>query len=335
MIEKIKHLPKIGFGTFGNDKNDATVIADSVLTAIKSGYRLFDCASIYGNESQIGEIFNQAITQNLCTRQDLIVMSKVWNDKHGEGDIIASCKQSLQDLGLEYIDIYFVHWPFANYHAKGCTIDSRNMDSRPFFKNEFIKAWREMEWLKDNGFVREIAMSNMTIPKFNAVLPDCRIMPYAHEMELHPSCQQYQLVEYCRTHGMEIIGYCPIGSPDRPARDMTDSDVIDTDMPEVVAAAIAHNCHPVTICIKWAVQNGWTPIPFSSRESNIVSNLNAVVSNPLTDSEMSSINAADKNSKLVKGHVFLWNGARDWRDLWDMNGKLEDWVLQGKTWIVK
>ena len=335
MIKEKIILPKIGFGTFGNDKYDSQTIADSVLLAIKNGYRLFDCASVYGNEKQIGEVFKSATQAGYCTREDLIITSKVWNDKHDDGEVIASLKKSLTDLGLEYIDIYFLHWPFPNFHDIGCSVDSRSIDSRPFFADEFIKVWRQLEWLKDNGYVREIAMSNMTEAKFEQVLPQCRIMPYAHEMELHPSFNQSQLVKYCRDHGMEILGYCPLGSPNRPTRDTTADDVVDTSIPAIISIAETYSCHPATICINWAVQNGWTPIPFSSNERNIICNLNAQSSPPFTDAEMNAINASDVGCRLVKGHVFLWNGATDWRDLWDMDGKVEEWVQDGESWTIK
>ena len=129
-------------------------------------------------------------------RKDLFVTSKVWNDMHGEGKVLESCRKSLQDLQLSCIDLYFVHWPFPNYHAPGCDGDSRNPDSRPFSVEEFMSTWRQCEQLVDEGKVRYIGMSNMTVPKLEAVLPLCRIQPAALEMELHPGFQQPELFDY-------------------------------------------------------------------------------------------------------------------------------------------
>lgn len=106
---------------------------------------------MYGNEKEIGDVFASAFADGIVRREDVTVMSKVWNDCHGEGRIAESCKQSLSDLGLEYLDVYFMHWPFPNYHARGCGGDSHNLDSRPFFAEEFSKAWRQMEELKRGG----------------------------------------------------------------------------------------------------------------------------------------------------------------------------------------
>lgn len=328
-------LPKIGMGTFGSDKYDEKTVSEAVKNALKLGYRLFDCASVYGNEADIGRVFSEAFQSKTVRREDLIVMSKVWNDCHGDGEVIGSCMRTLKDLRLTYLDVYFMHWPFPNYHAKGCSGDARNPDSRPFFKEEFLASWREMEWLKRNGFVREIAMSNMTIAKFEAVYPDLEIMPFAHETELHPSFQQQKLFDYCKEKGMKVIGYCPLGSPNRPERDRTPEDISDTEMPEIKKIAEKKGCHPAEICLAWAMKRGQIPIPFATKERNLVKNLAVADTVTLTDEEFSVLSGLDRGNRLVKGQVFLWNGARDWHDLWDENGTLENWMPDGGQWVKK
>lgn len=328
-------LPKIGMGTFGSDKYDESVVAQSVENALRMGYRLFDCASVYGNEKQIGEVFARAMQEGIVKREEIIVMSKVWNDMHGEGQVIASCKQTLQDLGLDYLDVYFVHWPFPNYHAKGCDVTSRSADSKPFFVEDFMVVWRQMEWLKRNGYVREIAVSNMTIPKFEAILPLCEIQPFANEMELHPTFQQKELYAYCQQHGIRIVGYCPLGSPNRPERDRTAEDIADTQVDVIRDIAKAHNCHPAEVCLAWAIGNGHTPIPFASQERNLRSNLAVAQNVVLTQQEMEAIAAIDQNNRLIKGQVFLWRGSDDWHDLWDEDGKLAPWQFDKDQWIKK
>lgn len=328
-------MEKIGMGTFGSDRYDEDVVANAVYKAIKIGYRMFDCASVYGNEKQIGEVFKRAFDEGLVKREDLYITSKVWNDKHGEGKVIESCLQSVEDLGIGYIDLYFMHWPYPNYHAKGCDVNSRSADSKPFFVEDYMTAWRQMEELKDRGIVRDIAMSNMTIPKFEAVLPLCRIKPVAHEMELHPSFQQKELFDYCVSKGIKPIAYCPLGSPNRPDRDKEEDDVVDMQMPEIVNIAEKYGMHPAEVCLKWAIQRGQIPIPFASKAKNLLSNFRVVDSKPLSDEDMLEISKADKNCRLVKGHVFLWKGAKDWHDLWDEDGKLPAYELKNDVWIKK
>ena len=123
-------MPAIGMGTFGSDKYSAEQVSNAVYGAVENGYRLIDCASVYQNEKEIGEVLRRLFNNGVVERKDLFITGKVWNDMHGEGEVTASCKQSLLDLGLDYLDLYFVHWPFPNYHAPGCDGDSRNPDSR-------------------------------------------------------------------------------------------------------------------------------------------------------------------------------------------------------------
>lgn len=317
-----EQIPCIGMGTFGSDQFGPEQVSAAVAGAIRCGYRLFDCASVYGNEALIGEVFAQAFSEKVVAREELFIVSKVWNDMHGQGDVLLSVAQTLKDLRLDYLDGYFVHWPFPNYHAPGCDGDARNPDSVPFSPDRFMATWRQMERLHDMGLVRNLGMSNMTIPKLEAVLPQCRIRPTLIEMELHPSFQQNELYDYCVTRGIQPVGYCPIGSPNRPERDKTPEDVTDTEIPAVVEIAAAHNVHPAIVCLKWAAQRGQIPIPFSVKERNYISNLRAVTEDPLTDEEMARLAGVDANCRLIKGQVFLWEGAKGWEDLWDLDGEI-------------
>ena len=311
-----EEIPCIGLGTFGSDKYGPEEIAEAVYEGIRIGYRIIDCASVYQNEDLIGKSILRAEAQEIIKRDELFVTSKVWNDMHEH--VRESCEKSLRDLNLDRIDLYFVHWPFPNYHAPGCSGDSRNPDSRPFSVEEFVSTWRQCEKLVDDGLARYIGMSNMTVKKLEAVLPYCEILPAALEMECHPSFQQQELYEYAIEHGIQPIGYCPLGSPSRPERDRTADDIADFQMPEIVEIAKRHNVHPAVICLKWAVQRGQIPIPFSVRKEQLEANLMAAAGDPLTEQEMEQIRLADKNCRLIKGQVFLWEGAGGWEDLWDM-----------------
>ena len=308
-------VPSIGMGTFGSDRYGPEEVSAAVGGAIRCGYRFFDCASVYGNEDLIGKVFEDAFQAGVVKREELFITSKVWNDKHGQ--VLASIEKSLADLRLSYVDAYFVHWPFPNYHAPGCDGDSRNPDSVPFSAKRFMSTWAQMEEIYDKGLAHYLGMSNMTISKLEAVLPRCRIKPELIEMEQHPSFQQRELFEYCRGQGISVIGFCPIGSPNRPERDKAPGDVADTALPEVVEVAKAHGIHPALVCIKWAVQRGSIPIPFSVHEKNYSVNLHSVTEDPLSADEMELLKKAERNCRLVKGQVFLWPGAKGWEELWD------------------
>ena len=315
-------IPCIGLGTFGSDRYGPAEVSAAVGGAIRAGYRLFDCASVYGNEDSIGKVFEEAVKSGVVKREELFITSKVWNDMHGKGNVLLSLARTLRDLRLDYVDAYFVHWPFPNYHAPGCDGDARNPDSVPFTADRFMSVWEQMEKIHRMGLAKHIGMSNMTIPKLDAVLPRCKIQPALIEMELHPSFQQQELFDYCAKRKILAIGYCPIGSPNRPDRDKAPGDLVDTELPEVVSVAKAHNIHPAHVCLKWQVQRGSIPIPFSVHEKNYAANLRCVTEDPLTPGEMALITKAEKKCRLVKGQVFLWPGAKSWEDLWDIDGTI-------------
>jgi alcohol dehydrogenase (NADP+) len=315
-------IPCIGLGTFGSDRYSPDEVSAAVGGAIRLGYRLIDCASVYGNEDLIGRILDETLKAGAVKREELFINSKVWNDMHGRGDVLLSLAKTLRDLRLDYVDAYFVHWPFSNYHAPGCDGDARNPDSKPFSTDRFMGVWREMEKIYRLGLAKHICMSNMTIPKLEAVLPLCAVKPALIEMELHPGFQQIELFDYCVKRGIQPIGYCPIGSPNRPDRDKAPGDLVDTELPEVAAVARAHNIHPALVCLKWQVQRGSIPIPFSVHEKNYAANLRSVTGDRLSPVEMASLAKADRNCRLVKGQVFLWAGAKGWEDLWDLDGKI-------------
>lgn len=311
-------IPCMGMGTFGSDRFTPEQVSGAVGGAIKAGYRLFDCAAVYGNEDQIGEVFQKAYDEGTVKREDLVIMTKVWNDMHR--DVKKSCYKSLKDLRSDYFDIYYIHWPVPNYHAPGCSVDSRNPDSKPFSVDEFLDTYSQIEELVKEGVVKGIGISNMTIPKLEAVLPKLNIQPVVCEMELHPCFQQKELYDYLVAHDIQPVGFMPIGSPTRPERDMMPEDIADIQLPEMQAIAKAHGIHPAVVSLKWAVQRGQIPIPFSIHENEYVSNLASTLSDPLTDEEMATIATLEKNNRLVKGQVFLWHGANDWHDLWDEDG---------------
>jgi alcohol dehydrogenase (NADP+) len=312
-------MPAIGLGTFGSDHVTPAQVAGAVRGAAAAGYRHFDCASVYGNEPEVGGALQSVISDGI-KRRELWITSKLWNDKHGEDDVIASCRKSLADLRLEYLDLYLVHWPFPNFHPPGCDVTSRSADSKPYIHENYMKTWRKMEDLVDQGLVRQIGTSNMTIPKLKLVLRDARIKPAVNEMELHPHFQQTELFQFVVDNGIHPIGYCPIGSPGRPERDRTAEDTAPTEDPVIVEIAQRHGIHPAVVCIKWAVQRGQTPIPFSI--NNYRANLAGVVGDPLSEDEMQQIAGLDRNCRLIKGQVFLWKDGQTWEDLWDIDGEI-------------
>jgi len=314
-------IPAIGLGTFSSDRYSGEAVAEAVQGAIAVGYRHIDCAAVYGNERLIGQSL-RAVMRNGLRRDKLWITSKLWNDRHGEKDVIPACEQSLKDLGLDYLDLYLVHWPFPNHHAPGVDVASRDPHAQPYIHEAYMRTWRQMESLIDRGLVRHIGTSNMTVPKLQRLLADASIKPACNELEAHPHFQQPELFQFVVNNGIVPIGFSPIGSPRRPDRDKLDEDTVDIEDPVIVRIAARLNVHPAVVCVKWAVQRGSIPIPFSIHREKYLSNLRGVVSDPLTDAEMDEIARIDRGCRLIKGHVFLWKDGQSWEDLWDPTGQI-------------
>jgi diketogulonate reductase-like aldo/keto reductase len=311
-------IPCIGLGTFGSDSVPHEVVAENVRKAIYSGYRHIDCASVYGNEKNIGYMLNKIFSSGYLKREDLWITSKVWNDMHER--VIESCQQSLKNLQIDYLDLYLVHWPFPNFHPPKCDVSSRSPNAIPYIHEKYMNTWRQMEKLVEMGIVKNIGTSNMTIPKLKLLLRDAKIKPACNEMELHPHFQQDELFNFCLVNDIQPIAYCPLGSPGRPERDRTSDDTVDLEDPVVIKIAKRLNVSPASLAIKWAIQRGQIPIPFSV--NHYFENLEAVVNVQLTENDMEEISEIDKNCRLIKGQVFLWKDNQSWEDLWDLNGEI-------------
>jgi diketogulonate reductase-like aldo/keto reductase len=314
-------LPAIGLGTFGSDAVPADAVADAVLGAVEAGYRHIDCASVYGNERAIGHSLRRLFASGL-RRDELWMTSKLWNDKHGERDVVVSCEQSLRDLQLDYLDLYLVHWPFPNYHPPGCDVHARSPGASPYIHARYMATWRSMERLVAMGLVRQIGTSNMTVPKLELLLRDAEIRPAVNQMELHPHFQQPAFVRWLLDRGIVPVGYSPLGSPGRPARDRTPADTVDMEDPVVVTIARRLGVHPSVVCLKWALQRGVVAIPFSVNPAHFLSNLRASVTPPLDGEDMAALAGVDRGCRLIKGQVFLWREGQSWEDLWDPDGRI-------------
>ena len=310
-------LPAIGLGTFGSDHVPHQRVADAVVSGVRLGYRHIDCASVYGNESHIGRALS-TLQDDGFERDDLWVSSKLWNDSHDNvGD---SCRRTLDDLGLDHLDMYLVHWPFPNYHPPHCDVETRSPDAKPYDHDKFAATWQQMEALVEEGLVRHIGTSNMTVAKLDVLLTSTRIAPSVNQMELHPHFQQPELLGYLGERRIQPIGFCPLGSPARPERDTTPDDTEPMSDPVVTGIAADHGVHPSAVCLRWAVQRGHIPIPFSTDPGHQLANLRAVTELALAEHEMTQLMGIDRRCRLIKGQVFLWREGQSWEDLWDVDG---------------
>ena len=200
-------MPAIGLGTWRSEKGE---VGAAVLSAIKVGYRHFDCSPIYGNEKEIGEAFSMAFREGLVKRQELWITSKLWNDNHAKEHVLPALRQTLADLQLDYLDLYLIHWPVAFRHGVVMPKEENN-----FLKPEeapLDKTWKGMEAALAEGLARHIGVSNFSSARLEKLLEVAEHAPEVNQVECHPFLAQKELLEVCKRHGVVLTGYCPLGS---------------------------------------------------------------------------------------------------------------------------
>jgi alcohol dehydrogenase (NADP+) len=311
-------MPAIGLGTFGSDHVSAAEVAEVVKGAAAAGYRHFDCASVYGNEAEIGASFEEILCRR-HRREELWITSKLWNDKHGEDDVIASCRNR-SPICASTISTLPRALAVPQLPSAGLRRDFALSRRQALHPRKLHEDLAQDGRTGGHGLVRHIGTSNMTIPKLKLVLRDARIKPAVNEMELHPHFQQPELFNSCSTTACSPSATAPSARRDGRSATAPRRTPRPPRIPVIAQIAERHGIHPAVVCIKWAVQRGQTPIPFSVNHYR--ANLEGVVGDPLTDEEMRAIAAIDRNCRLIKGQVFLWKDGQTWEDLWDMNGEI-------------
>lgn len=302
---KMKHLkfnngdlmPAIGLGTW---KSKPGEVGQAVKTAIINGYRHIDCAAVYGNESEIGVALAELFKEGVVKREELWITSKLWNDSHQSAYVIDALKKTLQDLQLEYLNLYLIHWPVAFKHGVQPTsaADFLSLDEVPI-----IETWEKMEEAVQLGLTKHIGVSNFSIKKLRDLLSKATIKPEVNQVELHPFLQQNELLQFARENKVLLTGYSPLGSGDRAAG-MKKADEPSLLNNEIITK-IAHEkgCTTAQVLIAWQVQRGTAVIPKSTNAERLKQNLESVHFQ-LNEEEMKTINALDRHYRYVDGKFF-------------------------------
>ncbi len=226
------HMPSFGLGVFR--AGDATY--DAVRWALEAGYRHVDTARIYRNEADVG----RAVRDSGLAREDVFVTTKLWNDDQGYDRTLRAFDKSLEQLGLDSVDLYLMHWPLAG----------KRLDS-----------WRAMEAILESGRAKAIGVSNFTERHLRELSNVANVKPAVNQFELHPLLPQPELVEYCRVQDIVVEAYSPLAK----ARHF--------DEPAIVAAAKALNVTPAQVMIRWGIEKGFVVIPKSQRKERILENM--------------------------------------------------------------
>lgn len=303
-------MPLVGLGTWKSAPGD---VKNAVLEALKAGYRHIDCAAVYGNEKEVGEAFKEAFEGGVCKRKDVFVTSKLWINRCFPEEVEGALAKTLSDLGLQYLDLYLIHWPL--FWAKEATFPPTPEQRLPYSVERYMAVWRELEKAFDAGKVKAIGVSNMSVKKLEDIWEQCRIKPAVNQVELHPYLAQPELLNWCTRHGMRLTAYSPLGSPDRPGgAESTDPAPLHDH--GVKALADKYNVSPAQILIRWSVERGVPVIPKSVTPARIRSNFD-VWGFRLDADDMAKLDALNCGGRLIRADFIALPGD-DWRVLWDM-----------------
>lgn len=301
-------ISQIGFGFWKIAPEDCEA---TVLEAVRAGYRHFDCAADYGNEQAVGKGIAAAIAQGLCTREDLWITSKLWNTFHAPEHVEMACRKSLDDLGLDYLDLYLIHFPIA---LEFVPIEERYPPEwlhdpeadNPVMKRARVplhETWGAMEALVDTGLARQIGVCNYSTALIHDLMSYCRIQPSVLQVESHPYLVQPKLMRLARDYGVHVTAFSPLGALSYVEIGMAGQGDSTLTEPVVLAAAEAHGKTPAQVVLRWGIQRGNSIIPKTSNPDRMRENL-AITDFVLSDAEMEAISALDQGRRFNDPGVF-------------------------------
>jgi alcohol dehydrogenase (NADP+) len=305
-------MPLLGLGTWKSDPGEVYV---AVREAIRTGYRHIDCAALYGNEAEIGHALRDAIRDGEVTRQTLWITSKLWSNAHGRGNVEPALRKTLKELGLEYLDMYMIHWPIPLNPS--AVLPGSAADFLPLAEAPVYATWSGMEATARAGLTRHLGVSNFSAKKIRELLPHCEIKPEVNQVELHPLLQQTELLAYCSSVGIHITAYAPLGSGDRPALVKAPDAPVLLENPVIRSIADAHQRTPAQVLIAWHLQRGISAIPKSVTPARLRENF-AANDLELTQADRERVAALDRGYRLIAGAFWVVEGG-PWtlQTIWD------------------
>mmetsp|Transcript_40689 Transcript_40689/g.46783 ORF Transcript_40689/g.46783 Transcript_40689/m.46783 type:complete len:308 (+) Transcript_40689:64-987(+) len=255
-------IPTVALGTWQSSSSD---VKDAVKTALCAGYKSIDTATLYGNEAAIGEALSETISSGKVKREDLFITTKLWNDAHRADEVEKSCKKSLQDLQLQYIDLLLIHWPWSG--SADWKDMSVNLDYVPL-----SETWKAMEQLVDQGLVKSIGISNFNVQLILDLICYARIKPAVLQIEMHPYHPQELLVQWCAKENILVEAYCPLGLGSVPGMEGPKVQKL-IERSEIQEIAGKYGKTAAQVLVAWGVTRGTRVLPKSVTASRIEENI--------------------------------------------------------------
>lgn len=292
-------LDAIGLGTW---KSEPGKVEDAVYTALKSGYTHIDCALVYGNEAEVGKALNKALSEGILTREDLWVTSKLWNNAHRKEDVIPALHQTLEDLKLDYLDLYLMHWPIA-FRSGLEGFPESDDDFLSLDEVPLIETWNAMLNAKDQGLVKHLGVSNFSVEKLKGLIEQTDDIPEMNQVELHPFLQQEELLEFCQSKNIHLTAYSPLGSGDRSDRLKADDEPSLLANEAINQIAKKHDCSSAQILIAFHLHRNTAVIPKSTNPGRIKENLESA-NIKLDREDMKTLKDLDRHYRYVNAKFF-------------------------------
>jgi aldehyde reductase len=244
----------------------------AVKTAVECGYRLIDCAYGYENEGEIGEAFKELFEAGTVKREDLFITSKLWNTFHPYDYVKRGLDLTLKNLGLDYLDLYLLHWPIA--FQAGDVVLPTDKDGKVILADtDYLETWRGLEDLLDSGRVRSIGVSNVNISQIQRILDNCRVKPAMLQIEMHPHLPSKELIEFAHSHGIAVTAYSSLGCSNVPdAVNKVKLNLLED--PRVKKIAEKHHKSTNHVLLRFAMDQNVCVIPKSVTAARIKDNLN-------------------------------------------------------------
>ncbi|KAF5302641.1 hypothetical protein FQR65_LT08482 [Abscondita terminalis] len=284
-------MPIFGLGTWKSKPGEVT---KAVEDAIDIGYRSFDCAFVYQNEKEVGLALANKIAEGKVKREDLFITSKLWNTYHKPELVEGALKQSLNNLGLEYLDLYLIHWPVG--FKEGAELFPIDAEGKTLFSDvDYVDTWKAMEKVFKSGLTKSIGLSNFNKHQIERILEVATVPPSMNQVECHPYLNQKRLLEFCMSKGIFLTAYSPLGSPDRPWAQPGEPSLLDD--PKLVALAAKYKKSTAQVLLRYQVQRGIVTIPKSVTKSRIEENFK-VLDFELSSDDMDYIDTFDRNGRF-------------------------------------